>query len=341
MRIALSCFLRVLRCCLPALFETRDSVVCINESAQTSLDEHCTNITIVKILMSALLHLLLVFVMRSQLMQASREQGLRKSHGQSANCFFDSLESLISSSGSGSSTPRSQLRARLLKSALAGSLKSCPGQGGKGKNKSKLRHASSSPEIAKQVQFHHEQEQQQLGGGDSRSSSPAGSDGSSPRRLGQSSTACELSSGKGSCKGDASSLSGLLSSLFGARKQQQQPRAAKQVQEQGAQTGLSLPGARVTKEEMQSSVEETGQRALCVGRQKERAAAEDMSEELAQLSGRTKSGTQTPRPHDFFLLAPEAAAGISTAAAELNGELGGACGSWAIVTSASCRAVDT
>jgi hypothetical protein len=273
---------------------------------------------------------------RSQLMQASREQGLRKSHGQSANCSFDSLESLISSSGSGSSTPRSQLRACLLKSALAGSLKSCPGQGGKGKNKSKLRHASSSPEIAKQVQFHHEQEQQQqqLAGGDSRSSSPAGSDGSSPRRLlvGHSSTACEQSCCKASCKGDSGSLSGLLSSLFGARKQQQ-PRVAKQVQEQGAQTGSSLPGARVTKEEVQSSVEEAGQRALCVGRQKKRAAAEDMSEELAQLSGRAKSVTQTPRPHDFFLLAPEAAAGVSTAAAELNCELRWAVCSWTNVNS--------
>jgi hypothetical protein len=274
-------------------------------------------------------------------MQASREQGLRKSHGQSANCSFDSLESLISSSGSGSSTPRSQLRARLLKTALAGSLKSCPGQGGKGKNKSKLRHASSSPEIARQVQFHHEQ-QQQLAGEDSRSSSPAGSDGSSPRLVGHSSTACEQSCGKASCKGDISSISGLLSSLFGALKQQQQqPRVAKQVQEQAVQTGSSLPGARVTKEEAQSSVEEAGQRALCVGRQKERAAAEDMSEELAQLSGRPKSLTQTPRPHDFLLLAPEAAAGISTAAAELNGELGWACCSWAIGRTCKMQCCDT
>jgi hypothetical protein len=269
-------------------------------------------------------------VMCSQLLQASREQGLRKSHGQSSNCSFDSLESLISNS-SGSSTPRSQLRARLLKSALVGSLQSCPGQGSPSKTKSKLRHASSSPEIAKQVQFFHEQQQQQQSNGrESSNASPAGSDGGSPRRLAHCSTACELGGSKKGSKGDAGSLSGLLSSLFGARKQQQSragtQAAGKQVQEQGAQTGSSLSGARVTKEETShSQVEEAGQRALCVGRQKERAAAEDMSAELAQLAGRPQSVTQPPRPHDFFLLAPEAAAGISTAAAELNGECAVCC----------------
>lgn len=260
-------------------------------------------------------------------MQASREQGLRKSHGQSASSSFDSLESLISNSSSGNSTPRTQLRARLLKSALLGGAgHSCPGEGtpGNSKSKSKLRHASSSPEIAKMVQFHNEQQQQQqLGGSEGRSASPACSDGGFPSRLEHCSSVGGLSTSKKGGKGDASSIAGLISSLFGARKPQQQLSRAgtqsgpKQQQEQSAQTGASLAGGRVTKEEpSQSQEEEAGQRALCVGRQKERAAAGDMSAELAQLRPQS---SQTPRPHDFFLLAPEAAAGISSGAAELNG----------------------
>lgn len=281
--------------------------------------------------------LLVPFGSCSQLLKASHEQqGLKKSHSQPANYSSDSLESMLSNNGNNPSTPRSQLRARILKSATehglvaprslggpacssSGGKASAGGAGhGKGKSNLGLPHSASSPTVALQR-------------GGSAGSSPAGS----PRKLTLGASSCSSASGEecGCSKGWA----GSVSSLFGYRKsckrlhlepaqQQQQtapgeqPKVAVQKSDGAAQTGASLCGGAgavahgsLIEESSSSQVVHPGSRELCVGRQKERVAASpaaDLVAELAALPGRQ----QSPHPKDFFLDSeePEAVGGCST-----------------------------
>lgn len=222
----------------------------------------------------------------SQLLQATREQGIKKSHSQpavagssgSASGSADSLEGLLANIGS-PVTPRSQLRARLL-GGLGGSSGSVGITPSTSTAKSKLGRVVSSPQLLK------------------KGGQPAdkGICGDGNRDI-------------GIFKCGAGAVKSVATGNRGKKVQIQLPEmraaAAQQQQQQSAILMMALPIAACPDDiqcdksgsSSSSQLIQEGSSQLCVGRQKERTGIasptpSNLTEELTGLSGNQQQQQQ-------------------------------------------------